>query len=294
VKKIIQSFVSVCLVLHAIAAPAQTPVEPTKKPSRYEREHGGSGGVFRRDPNIWVYTTEVARDTGMPMEWASDELKGVVAAAFRREPEGAEQDCGWGGNKNACSPVRRCVLELYFDRTVQKLPWREGSPVVDFDTSDGFSSSIKHGQLWTFDPVTQSSGRKLSIFSGRTPFTDPETGKDLFWDDAASPRFQVHPASDFIPGGYQVMAYDKEIHGRYSYLKLNHGCGGHPKAQGVTLQIVSKLDMRKESKDRQPLLRIFLPAGWSARAGEVVKQDREQEHNFYKGVWEGMPKGDRP
>lgn len=292
--KIIQSFVSVCLVLSAIAASAQTPTEPTKKMSRYEAVHGGDGGVFRRDPNIWVYSSEVARMKGLPMEWASDELRGVAAAAFRREPDGAEQDCGWGGNKNACSPVMKCVLELYFDRTVQKLPWREGSPVVDFDTSDGFSSSIKHGQLWTFDPVTQSSGRKPSIFSGRTPFTDPETGKDLFWDDAASPKFQVHPASDFIPGGYQVMAYDKEIHGRYSYLKLNHGCGGHPKAQGVTLQLVSKLDMRKESKDRQPLIRIFLPAGWSSRAGEVVKQDREQEHNFYKGVWEGMPKGGKP
>jgi hypothetical protein len=37
------------------------------------------------------------------MESASDELKGVVAAAFRREPEGAEQDCGWSGNKSSCA-----------------------------------------------------------------------------------------------------------------------------------------------------------------------------------------------
>jgi hypothetical protein len=41
------------------------------------------------------------------------------------------------------------------------------------------------------------------------------------------------------------------------------------------------------------LYEIYLPAGWSERAGVVVKQDREQEHNFYKGMWEGTPKGDK-
>lgn len=84
-KKTIQSIFLAGLALLAMAAPAQPSTEPSKKLSRYEREQGGSGGVFRRDPNIWVYTTQVARDMGMPMEWTSDELKGVVAAAFRRE-----------------------------------------------------------------------------------------------------------------------------------------------------------------------------------------------------------------
>jgi hypothetical protein len=283
VKKIIQSFVSVCLVLSAIAASAQTPTEPTKNLSRYEREHGGNGGVFRRDPNIWVYTPEVARDTGMPMEWASDELKGVVAAAFRREPEGAEQDCGWGGNKNACSPVMNCVLELYFDRTVQKLPWREGSPVTDFDSAKGFFSSVKHGQLWAFDAATKTSGRKPRIIFGNTPFTDPETGKDLYWQSVGARQGT---------GRLQTMAYDREIHGRYSYLKLNHGCGGHPFAKGQPLNL--QLEDKMTFKVEKVFYEIYLPAGWSARAGEVVKQDREQEHNFYKGVWEGMPKGGKP
>ena len=267
----------------AIAVSAQTSAEPAKTLSRYEREHGGNGGVFRRDPNIWVYTTQVARDTGMPMEWASDELKGVVAAAFRREPEGAEQDCGWGGNKNACSPVMRCVLELYFDRTVQKLPWREGAPVADFDSSKGFFSSVKHGQLWAFDSVTKTSGRKPRIIFGNTPFTDPETGKDLFWQSVGARQGT---------GRLQTMAYDREIHGRYSYLKLNHGCGGHPFAKGQTLHL--QLEDEMTFKVEKVLYEIYLPTGWSSRAGEVVKQDREQEHSFYKGVWEGMPKGGKP
>jgi hypothetical protein len=277
----IQGFVSVCLALIGISVPAQTSTEPAKTLSRYEREHGGNGGVFRRDPNIWVYTTQVARDTGMPMEWANDELKGVVAAAFRREPEGAEQDCGWGGNKNACSPVMNCVLELYFDRTVQKLPWREGSPVVDFNVDR--ATSADHGGFMGTDRVTKVPSRRPNIFYSRTPFTDPETGKDLYWKSAGA----AHGT-----GRLQTMAYDREIHGRYSYLKLDHGCGGHPFSQGQTLQLslIDKMTLKVE----KVLYEIYLPAGWSSRAGVVVKQDREQEHNFYKGVWEGMPKGDKP
>gem|GEM_PF-6772059 len=88
------------------------------------------------------------------------------------------------------------------------------------------------------------------------------------------------------------MAYDREIHGRYSYLKLNHGCGGHPFVNGQTLNL--QLEDKMTFKVDKVLYEIYLPATWSSRAGEVVRQDREQEHNFYKGVWEGMPKGDKP
>ncbi|MFY7905974.1 MAG: hypothetical protein ACOVO0_07510 [Burkholderiaceae bacterium] len=280
-KKTIQSIFLAGLALLAMAAPAQPSTEPSKKLSRYEREQGGSGGVFRRDPNIWVYTTQVARDMGMPMEWTSDELKGVVAAAFRREPEGAEQDCGWGGNKNACSPVMNCVLELYFDRTVQKLPWREGSPVVDFNAAR--ATSADHGGFIGTDQVTRVPSRRPNIYFSRTPFTDPETRKDLFWKSAGAPHGT---------GRLQTMAYDREIHGRYSYLKLDHGCGGHPFANGQTLQLslIDKMSLKVE----KVLFEIYLPAGWSERAGVVVKQDREQEHNFYKGVWEGTQKGAKP
>jgi hypothetical protein len=172
-------------------------------------------------------------------------------------------------------------MELYFDRTVQKLPWREGSPVVDFNVDR--ASSADHGGFIGTDPVTRVPSRRPNIFFSRTPFTDPETGKDLYWKSAGAPHGT---------GRLQTMAYDREIHGRYSYLKLDHGCGGHPFSQGQTLQLslIDKMTLKVE----KVLYEIYLPAGWSSRAGEVVKQDREQEHNFYKGVWEGMPKGGKP
>lgn len=281
--------VSLAFTAH-LQAQTPAPAADTQAPkmSRYERMHGGTPGVFRRDPNVWVMTPEVAERSGMPKAWASSELKGVAAAAFRREPEGAEADCGFGGNKNACQPVVNCVLELYFDRNSHLLPWREGAPVADFDNrraSSNYHQMFGGGK----DPVT-GAGSRLSM-TAVPPFTDPASGQGLFWGDAASPRVQVHPEVDFVPGAYRPMAYDREIHGSYSYLKLDHGCGGHPKAMGVTLQLISKMDMRRDPKDRKPLHEIFLPASWSARVGDVVKQNRQQEESFYKGIFESLPKG---
>lgn len=260
-------------------APAPTPVtaSPAIKMSRYEATHEGSKSVFRRDPNIWVMTPEVAQRSGMPKEWASTELKGVAAAAFRREPEGAEQDCGWGGNKNACSPVVNCVLELYFDRNTHLLPWREGSPVADFDTRRGSSNAHQHFGGGA-DPITGKGSRLgLGISEARQPFTDPETGVGLFWQAVGSP---------YGTGRLQMMAYDREIHGSFSYIKLQHGCGGHPYAKGQTL----RLQLEDENfKVIKVFYEVFLPADFSARAGEVVKQDRQQDERFYKGVFESKP-----
>ena len=133
------------LLMNSAAAQAQMPesaqVQPPAhtyvpgSPSYYRNTHGEKARVevYRRDPNIWVYTPEHAKRAGMPLEWASDDLKGVAAAAFRLERDGAEEDCGWGGNLNACKPVYRCVLELYFDRQEHKLPWDMKRIVADFD-----------------------------------------------------------------------------------------------------------------------------------------------------------------
>jgi hypothetical protein len=58
----------------------------------------------------------------------------------------------------------------------------------------------------------------------------------------------------------------------------------------LQLSLIDKMTLKVE----KVFYEIYLPAGWSARVGEVVKLDREQEHNFYKGVWEGIPKGAKP
>jgi hypothetical protein len=271
--------IELCLSLVVTAsAQAQTAApaadSPVQKMSRYDSTHGGTPGVFRRDPNIWVMTPEVAERSGMPKAWASSELRGVAAAAFRREPEGAEADCGFGGNKNACQPVINCVLELYFDRNTHLLPWREGSPVADFDNRRG-SSNYHQNFGGGRDPVTGALSRRNQLRLVE-PFIDPVSGQELFWKAVGGA---------YNTGWLQMMAYDREIHGSFSYVKLDHGCGGHPYANGQTLQLVSKDERLKVLK---VLYEVFLPNAWSARAGAVVKESTQQNENFYKDVFQGM------
>jgi len=58
----------------------------------------------------------------------------------------------------------------------------------------------------------------------------------------------------------------------------------------LQLSLIDEMTLKVE----KVFYEIYLPAEWSARGGEVVKLDHEQEHNFYKGVWEGIPKGATP
>jgi hypothetical protein len=51
--------------------------------------------VFRKDPHIWVVSPELGKKAGLPLEWTSEELQGVSAAAWRMQP--GEEQCGWGG-----------------------------------------------------------------------------------------------------------------------------------------------------------------------------------------------------
>lgn len=259
----------------AIAASEITAAPP--KMSRYVATHEGSRSVFRRDPNIWVMTPVVAERSGMPKEWASTELKGVAAAAFRREPEGAEQDCGFGGNKNACRPVINCVLELYFDRNTHLLPWREGSPVADFDNRRG-SSNDHQAFGGGVNPMTGAKSRLgLGVSPDRQPFSDPDGGAGLYWWWTSS----IYMAGT---GKSRVMAYDREMHGSFSYLKLETGCTGKDlNGEALALQL---RDAR--SNVIKQFHEIYLPASWTKRVDALSKSARQLDESFYKGVFESI------
>jgi hypothetical protein len=252
-------------------------------PEYWRNTHSTRPGnfVFRRDPNIWVYTPEIAKRVGMPLEWASDELKGVAAAAFRMERDGAEEDCGWGGNPKACKPVVRCVLELYFDRQTQQLPWAKDSLIVDVARgSDG--SSGQH-----FSPVGRFSKDDPMPRMGltRQPFADPQTGEELMWNT-------------------RVLAYDKEIHGRYAFVKLDLGCqgqiGSEPNTKRIfRLETKKDRDARNERQINQPITdsktfyEVLLPASWDKRVAILRQENWQRDNDFYKNIWNNINQGDK-
>jgi hypothetical protein len=239
--------------------------------------------VFQRDPSVWVYTKEVAQRVGMPLEWASDELKGVAAAAFRMEPDSKGPNCSWGGNPKACKVEMRCVLELYFDRQAHVLPWDMRMQVADFDWQD--VSSAFHflpAQGWRAAPNGDvSRGSKGSpnypTLGSRGPFTDPKTGEELGFADERNGATM------------RVLAYDKEIHGRYAFVRLQDGCGRskHLFSKGEVLQLRHKVEANVPTG--LPVFHeVRLAQGWIERIRAFTEQIRQQDNEFYKNIWNNM------
>ena len=255
-------------------------------PTYWRNTHSTRPGnfVFRRDPNVWVYTPEVAQRVGMPLEWASAELKGVAAAAFRMERDGAEEDCGWGGNPKACKPLVRCVLELYFDRQAHPLPWAPNRMVADFywqDVSTAYHFLPANG----FEPTpngdrsrsTRGSPNYPSL-GARQPFADPQTGEELMFVSIES------------EGQKRVLAYDKEVRGRYAFVRLSDACG-RSAWQYKTGQLIRLVPKENRISDKGIYHDVLLPVRWVERIRELTSQNRQQDNDFYKGIWNNLNSG---
>ena len=257
-------------------------------PTYWRNTHSTRPGnfVFRRDPNVWVYTPEVAQRVGMPLEWASAELKGVAAAAFRMERDGAEEDCGWGGNPKACKPLVRCVLELYFDRQAHPLPWAPNRMVADFYWQD-LSTAYHFLPANGFEPTpngdrsrsTRGSPNYPSL-GARQPFADPQTGEELAF------------AGKDHEGKARVIAYDKEIHGRYAFVRLEGGCAISKRSfpNGMTTQLRRVKDLNV-SLGPPVFYEYHLPSSWTERVGQLTQATQQKDEDFYKGIWNNLNSG---
>lgn len=250
------------------------------------------GTVFRRDPHIWVVTPELAKKAGLPLEWASDELQGVAAAAYRMQPSG-DEDCGWGGNLAACKPIMQCTLDLYFDRQTQKLPWAPNRPVADFDWQEVSSAWHFLPALgWAVEPngdVSRGSKKSPNYpeLGARSPFADPKTGEELVWNTS-------------------VLAYDKEMHGRYAFVRVHVGCDGDLGSEPHALRKFqletkqarsSRIDTERTQPNRPDLDKnmfheVRLPASWDQRIAPLRKAYVQGDSDFNQGIWKQINSGD--
>lgn len=250
-------------------------------PTYWRNMHSTRPGsfVFQRDPNVWVYTREVAERVGLPLEWASDELKGVAAAAFRMEPNSLRPNCGWGGNPKACKPEMQCVLELYFDRQTQPLPWAPNRPIADFYWQD-VSSAYHFLPANGFGPASNgdvgrgSKGSPNYPSLNRQPFSDPKTGEELGF---------AHEGSGATK---RVLAYDKEIHSRYAFIRLADLCGrskfSYQRGEVIQLRKVAGANISETSP---VYYQLELPLVWVHRIRQLTADESRNDENFYKGIW---------
>lgn len=241
--------------------------------------------VFRKDPHIWVVSPEMAKKAGLPLEWASEDLQGVSAAAWRMQP--GDEQCGWGGNPNACKRDMVCTLDLYFDRQTQALPWAPNRLVADFYWQDVSSAwhllpSLGWAQEANGDVARGSVGSPNYPHLGKSPFADPKTGDLVEWYWA-----ELDPQT-----GPRVIAYDREMHGRYAFVRLQTYCGGTEPKQAMHLE----LRRTAVNNFRQVLSvhhKVRLPQSWLRRVWQVSREQEAQAHEFYQNSWKQLNKGDK-
>jgi len=108
-----------------------------------------NGKVFSYDPYVWAYTKEFSKKFNMPNEWIDNNLKGMVAVAFRMTTVGTLY-CGYGKNENSCWPPLKCQMDIYYNNKI-KLPW----------TREEIRSALLQRGLYSTDYLRYSSTRGI-------------------------------------------------------------------------------------------------------------------------------------
>lgn len=124
--------INLCASVIACAQTTQRyPDPPPFEKRRYEDRHTFKNGkTYTADPYVWAYTREFAQLFRMPEQWIDDNLKGVLAVAFRMNTIG-NLACGYGGREESCWPPLECQMDVYYDARI-KLPWVHDEIVRDF------------------------------------------------------------------------------------------------------------------------------------------------------------------
>lgn len=107
-----------CLVVASvIQAPALVWAEQKRVMPTYEQMRPPfRKGVFFKDNNVWVYTSDFAKKFGMPTGWVDDTLQGAEAVAYRVD-WGNRRSCANVDGATVCSANATCTLDLYIPKT---------------------------------------------------------------------------------------------------------------------------------------------------------------------------------
>lgn len=237
-------------------------------------------GPYSVDPHIWVYTKEFAERFGMPLEWVSDVLKGVEAAAWRKTKSGYVT-CGWGGKKDACKEEDAAVLELYFDTRKVKLPWAPWSRESDqLDVSlvnSQFLLTPQRCELRRDNSKSPVGDRGVSCMQRihRQPLSDTTTGDEIFlFEKGMSYRGQ---------GNFKrIYAYDKRAYPDLAWIQISYtrpvGLYNPPESAVISLETRTA----PLGETLRTFHEIVLPKDFDRRIKEVLDAERESAREFYK------------
>lgn len=251
---------------------------------RYEINQTFGGQAFLKDNNIWVYTKEFAELFGMPQQYI-DGVKGIAAAAFRIE-DSSYQECGFGGNANACRKVEQCLLDLYIDESKDPLPWATD---IKSQWLPWYSSMIwlrprdpqerPHGVL-AMDPPPGVIRNKL-LHSAFIPFADPDSKvQAIFTSNQGNPYATEEKGAS---GSLPLIGYMRDFYRNLSVVNLQFGCMTTSR-KDITIW----LDAKQNGPLETPLARfnrIYLPPTFVQRMNERMKAQSDRNAVFYRSLF---------
>lgn len=233
-------------------------------------------GRYWKDPNIWVYTPEFARRFGMPEKWATDELKGAQAVAYRIVFDDKET-CGWFGDPNSCRHNYGCVMDIYTDHDAG-LPWKPGAPpmgvrAIMTDKSAPYLSPQKRSDSADWDQVRDKYDRQkdtlglsgLGILAGK-----PINGKSY---------------SLRSNGEIYIFEYVRNVYPDLDYLSFSFSCLNYETPENFRLRLGNERQSRELTAESTTAYEIRLPFSYMRRMGEYMKENYEG-----RSVWNDVKK----
>ncbi len=221
--------------------------------------------VFTKDPYIWVYNQTFAQDFGMPDRWVDSSLSGADALAFRTGM--GFPLCGWGRKVTACNVNHECILEMYFNRRSNVLPWSDRVRWTDLQIGQTSISTLS-----SLRPIDRAESVNIGP---RSPFSEPDNGAELFW-------WYEYETKGMSGGAAHVTSYDKSAFKNYSVVILSVSCI-RQEYSGLQLRANPKAGQRGE-----PILSVNFPKAWRERIRPAMNAVVEKEGSFFKEKFEEL------
>ena len=263
---------------------AAAPVDLT-----YEKTQTFKGRAFDKDEHVWIYNKAFADKFRMPSAWVSDDLKGIEAAAFRVGE--MELTCGLGRTEETCARLMKCILDIYVDEKKTPLPWLEGKTADWLPSTDSFH--------WLFDAERNAPGSPYpavlepddSGFRTLRPFGDKQLKRPAYYESNAGT-----PKDDQF-GWRQIYAYQRQLHGDLSMVRLSYGCTTRNKRPYTSFRLMldtkpiryvddpKRKGVRVPVYGQRPIYHQFqLPAAFERKIDGVLESKSKAEVARYKQI----------
>ena len=275
-------FVHLSVQAQTSAPQQRISTERNSSSQRYEINQTFDRSAFYKDNNIWVYNKEFADLFGMPAKYIEG-VQGIAAAAFRIE-DASYQECGFGGQENACRKVEQCLIDLYFDETKTPLPWAtqiQSQWLPWYSSGRWLRPLDKNEKPYGMTSPDTPAGiiRNETLTTPIVAFADPISKRQAIFTTNASASGDAEAVSGSMP----LIGYTRNFYKNLSIVNLQFGC-----TASLRKSINIRLDAKKSSAYEEPIARfnrIVLPESYVQKIKETIQAQSDKNAVFNRSLF---------